>query len=140
MKPLVVLAVPCLLLGASAQAGGISARGGHASVAAPAHRGPPVAAHEHAAARLQHTFEAHRAAKLAQRNTVWPAYPWWWAWPAPAIGAPPPETSLPAPAITQIDAGTNAPVAVAQGDFDYVQGCHAIPNGYHCDTNAGPAQ
>jgi hypothetical protein len=65
---------------------------------------------------------------------------WWW----PDVGqgvtyAPPPEAPVEPvqPEVIVIQSDNQQPkVAEATPDYGYVGGCHAIPNGYHCDTNS----
>jgi len=68
-------------------------------------------------------------------------FPWggfWPDWPAgytfqPVQQVPPPPQP---PQIIVIQANGNGRMTMADAapDVSYVKGCHAIPNGYHCDT------
>jgi hypothetical protein len=74
-----------------------------------------------------------------QSDNVLPAgiWPYW-----PSIDATPeqsfPERSQPAPSVIVISGSPGgAPQRAAPdapAEYSYVAGCHAIPNGYHCDT------
>ena len=61
---------------------------------------------------------------------------WWW----PDMGqaeayAPPPDAPV-QPEVIFIQSDNKQPrVAEATPDYGYIAGCHAIPNGYHCDTS-----
>jgi hypothetical protein len=75
----------------------------------------------------------------------WPA--WWggWSWgydwpdhgyeygyqPVRQTQDPP---SLPQVIVIHSDGNGRMTTAEVAPDYGYVQGCHAIPNGYHCDT------
>lgn len=62
----------------------------------------------------------------------WPVGGWW-----PGYGYPPVQQAE-APAQPEIfiihtDGQGRTQTAEAAPDFSYVKGCHAVPNGYHCD-------
>jgi hypothetical protein len=63
----------------------------------------------------------------------WPIGGWW-----PGYGYPPVQLAEEAPAQPQIfiihtDGQGRTQTAEAAPDLSYVKGCHAVPNGYHCD-------
>jgi hypothetical protein len=71
---------------------------------------------------------------------IWP-YPWWPTDTTPAqvgtAGAPS------EPQVIVISGSNYAPGRIAPPpgdppDYGYVPGCHAIPNGYHCDAAPAP--
>jgi hypothetical protein len=65
---------------------------------------------------------------------IWPYWPFIDTTPE----QPPSERSEPAPSVIVISGSPGgAPQRVApdtSADYSYVAGCHAIPNGYHCDA------
>ena len=63
----------------------------------------------------------------------WPIGDWW-----PGYAYQPVQQAEEGPAQPQIliihtDGQGRTQTAEAAADFSYVKGCHAIPNGYHCD-------
>jgi hypothetical protein len=63
----------------------------------------------------------------------------YWSWPDTGqvvTYAPPPEEPV-QPEVIVLQSDSNGPkVAEAAPDYGYVAGCHAIPNGYHCDAGS----
>jgi hypothetical protein len=69
---------------------------------------------------------------------IWPGF-WWPNTQVVEVPAAVEETAQPQmqPQIIIIRSDTAAhTVPEPPPDFGYVSGCHAIPNGYHCDTSA----
>ena len=71
-------------------------------------------------------------------------FPVWWGWPV-GLGwpegyayQPPQQVQAPAPEpqviVIHTDGQGRMAKAEATADYSYVKGCHAIANGYHCDT------
>jgi hypothetical protein len=70
---------------------------------------------------------------------IWPYWPYWSSNGTTLIQVPVADSSTPAsPSVIVISTQPGvapAPKAPeAPSDFSYVKGCHAIPNGYHCDA------
>ena len=86
---------------------------------------------------------AHRFARTRFART---AFPWWGdSWPVGDWGSggyygyanPPQEAqaaSEPQVIVIHDDSQDRMTTAEAAPDYGYVKGCHAIPNGFHCDT------
>lgn len=57
------------------------------------------------------------------------------SWPggAQVVVAPPPAPALPQIIVIR-PATAGSAMSEAKLDYSYVPGCHAIPNGYHCDS------
>jgi hypothetical protein len=79
-------------------------------------------------------------------NNLQNGFPAWWGgwgydWPNTGYeyGYQPVQQAQDAPSQPQVivirsDGNGRMTAAEATPDYGYVQGCHAIPNGYHCDT------
>jgi len=89
----------------------------------------------------------HRAAVLGYPPGAWLGWPYAW-WPSPTV-MPEPEPPVVHPEVIIIKAdGRGQVLPENPPDDSYVPGCHAIPNGYHCDPTvaaharlrASPAQ
>lgn len=85
-------------------------------------------------------FHALHSRQIFAPNVVLYGGDWW----SPDVSqgityASPPEAQMEPvqPEIIVIQRDNKDPkVAEATPDYGYVAGCHAIPNGYHCDTNS----
>lgn len=143
----------CSIAPALARGGGGGSGGGRGSAAFAGH-GPRAFVRSHAMIRrfagrniaFQNNLRLHRG---AQWQSGWPIASWLYSWPIdttpvgiPLVGS---ERQAGPYVIVIADSLNRAPERTAPSllpDYSYVPGCHAIPNGYHCDTgpNAPPAR
>ncbi len=106
-------------------------------------RGPGFAHSRRAIALAHRPLRQARFARAFQMTLpvwwggIWLGYPGdWWSGndyqPAQLSETPPPQ-----PQVIVINADANPRLAgtdtITMPDYGYVQGCHAIANGYHCD-------
>ena len=132
-----------LLLGLSVIPTPLAARGSGGA------GGGPIVSHRMTAShtvRSRHEFGRQRIAHhpasrhFAGQQTILPIWPDGWGpdesyvyQPVQQTEAPPPEPQV---IVMRIDGGGHTETAAATPDLSYAQGCHAIPNGYHCDVEA----
>jgi hypothetical protein len=68
----------------------------------------------------------------------WGGWGWGYDWPDNGYGYQPVQPAQDAPLQPQVivirSDGDGRMTTDEAPDYSYVQGCHAIPNGYHCDT------
>jgi hypothetical protein len=70
---------------------------------------------------------------------IWPGYGYWpddWSDGGGYAYQPQPAPAQPQVIVIHADADQHLVSADPMPDHSYVAGCHAIPNGYHCDTAA----
>ena len=96
--------------------------------------GRPQVAARHPHMQEGRGLHRHGLTQTGLPITLWPGEP-----PTIQTEAPPPEEAAPPPPQVIVLAAPHggssenaAPAAPA--DYSYVTGCHAIPNGYHCDA------
>ena len=99
-------------------------------------RRPVLPAQRIRASNLQRLHQRSLAQNGIPIGGIWPGFGWpdaTQAVAAPAIDA----TAQPQPEVIIMHSDTAAHTASEPPpDFGYIPGCHAIPNGYHCDTPA----
>ena len=127
-----------LLLGMLAISSHVDARGGGGGSFSRGFRGFSGVHRPVFAARHVHALGSQRRQSFGQ--TTYPiGGDYWWPdwWPgdsqiAEYLPAPEPPSE---PQVIIIHANNSgAPMADAAPDYGYIPGCHAIPNGYHCDV------
>ena len=83
--------------------------------------------------RIGHPGRSHLNGRFApnQANLIWP----YWPLPGPYLAPPPAAPAGPETIVIARALPTNPAPATPQPlpSLTYVAGCHAIPNGYHCD-------
>jgi hypothetical protein len=87
--------------------------------------------------RFQNGFSRNRDARFLGGSPIgiWPFFPFFDTLPiqAPSVASETPSSPV---VIVMSDMSDRAPERATPGtlpDYGYVAGCHAIPNGYHCD-------
>jgi hypothetical protein len=109
---------------------------------APLFNRPVVARHggfvpRHNGLRADLRLRDHARLRNGEPVVVWPYAPYFDTTP---IEAPPVADETPVGPqviiLSNLPGGTHEPtVAQTLPDYGYVAGCHAIPNGYHCETH-----
>ena len=113
---------------------------------------PPVCPERRPLQRLFHWLPEHRPHPVSDRLPVEKWLGWLGNWSGPVGSwwpgdwgsggyygyAYPPQAQAPAPEpqviVIHSDGQGRMTTAEAPADYSYVKGCHAIANGYHCDT------
>jgi hypothetical protein len=100
----------------------------------------------HPARFANQRFRPFAARRLNQRrfaqndfSGIWPGYGYWpddWSDGGGYAYQPQPAPAQPQVIVIHADADQHLVSADPMPDYSYVAGCHAIPNGYHCDTAA----
>ena len=137
--------VPILLGLLASQADARSGSGGFsggivigASSAHISRQRPVLPAQRIRASNLQRSHQRSLAQNGIPIGGIWPGF--WWPDATQAVAAPTIDATAqpqlqPQVIIMQSDKAAHTASEPAP-DFGYIPGCHAIPNGYHCDTPA----
>jgi hypothetical protein len=135
-----IIAVAGALPASAARVGGAHASGHIGSVHVPMHSAQtPIAGRFAARRRMlagrEFRLGHHRTFERDFSGALWPYRPYSDGLPSDDYST---DTEAPAAPEVLVNPWASNPVPKAGGpeppqDFSYVPGCHAIPNGYHCD-------
>jgi hypothetical protein len=137
-----LLAIP---QAADARGGGGGGGGFHGAFhAGNSIRRPGVARHQQVARFANRRFFPNQQFANNFHNGLpawWGSWGWGYDWPDNGYeyGYQPAQQALDAPSQPQVivirsDSNGRMTTSEAAPDYGYIQGCHAITNGYHCDT------